>query len=196
MNGRNVSYGASPSNVDPAPISRRRLRMLSEGPRGQATRASVYLRYCGYLMAIVAGCTVTGALLGAAGTTEYGGSLLWFSCALMAVVAAGATMAFPNQRAEIIRQMRHYIFGLCLFPAVGIAFVIWALRGVITTPTAAHDTLANLMNFAVPAIFVITVIVPPIVFIKAITGFHTLHRSTRDDGETLAAHTRQDWLQR
>lgn len=178
------------------PMSRARSRQYSEGRRSRSTRITVSLRYFAYFLTAFLCSLGTHAFLSAAGTTSYGGGLMWFSLTLMFATAAVATVAFPTQRMDIIGQMRHYVFGLTAFPGLAIAGVIWALRGVVTSPAASTDTLASLISFAVPAVFVVTVVLPPVVFIKAVAGYHTLNRSNTDDATTLAIFARQDGLHR
>lgn len=177
-------------------VSRTRMRLLTEGPRWFSTRAGIWTKYFIYLVLTILSSLVTGALLDYAGTTRYGGLLLLFAITVMFVTAAIATAVYPTQRADILQQTRHYVFGLCMFPAVALAALLAVLSGVITAPAAAGDTLASLLGFALPAVFIITVVLPPIVFVKAVAGYHTLSRSTQDDSELVAIMSRQDGLQR
>lgn len=191
--GASVTWQAG----DQPPLeSVKRMRARSEGPRSRSTRLAIVLRYVAYFVTAVVGCLATNAFLTMSGTTSYGGSLMWFSVTLMFVTAAVGTGLFPNNRTEIFSQMRHYVFGLCLFPGTAIAAVIWALRDVLTSPTAQSDTLASLINFAVPAIFVTTVVLPPIIFVKAVAGYYSLQRSRLSDSEMMAIYNRQDPSQR
>lgn len=184
----------TPADAGVDPLSRWRLRLHSEGKRAVATRVSVMLRYTAYMFTIIVASSLTHAALTAAGTTSYGGGLMWFSAFLMTTIAAGACVLYPNHRNETIDQYRHYTFGLCVFPGTAIAGVIWALRNVVTSPAAQDDTLASLLGFAVPAIFVCTVVIPPIIFVKLIAGYHTLHKSVATDTEMVSSVTRQDHL--
>lgn len=182
--------------MDPPQESISRARSRSEGPRARSTRVAVGVRYVAYFLTAGIAALLTHAFLSVAGTTAYGGALMWFSATLMFASAAIGTALFPNNRVEIFSQMRHYVFGLCLFPGTAIAAIIWALRDVLTSPTAQADTLASLINFAVPAVFVTTAVLPPIIFIKAIAGYYSLQRSNRSDAEMMAIYNRQDPLQR
>ena len=179
----------------PDPITRWRMRLFSEGPGGVGTRGGIMLRYVVYFFTLVGCSLLTSALLSSAGTTAYGGSLMWFCAALMTLVAGVGTLLQPTNRAEIINSYRHYTFGLSIIPATAIAGVIWALRGVLTSPTAANDTMASLLSFAVPAVFVTTLVIPPIIFVKLIAGYHTMNRSKMTDTEMMAMATRNDHLQ-
>lgn len=176
------------------PLSRLRARTQNEGKRGIATRTVVMLRYTAYMFTLILASVLTDTLLKMAGTTAYGGQLMWFSAFLMTIVAVAATVLYPTQRENTIEQYRHYVFGMSVLPGTAIAIIIWALRNVITSPAVADDTLASLLGFAVPAIFVCTVIIPPIVFVKMITGYHSLHKSSATDTEMVSSVTRQDHL--
>lgn len=182
----------------PAPVpqvSRWRLRMFSEGAAGVASRTGIVIKY-GVYFAMLAGCsTLTTVLLSAAGTTSYGGALMWFCSALLAASAAVGTVAQPANRNELIATWRHYTFGLCIVPATVVAAIIWALRGVLSSPAAANDTLAGLLGFALPAVFISTLIIPPIILLKYIAGYYTMNRTTMTDNEMLNLATRNDHLQ-
>lgn len=178
------------------PISRWKSRMFSEGPLGVTNRAGIWVKYTMYWIAIAACAVFSHGLLSAAGTTSYGGELLWFVGALMSVIAAVASILQPVNRDEILHAFRHYTFGLCVIPATTIAAIIWALRGVISTATTNGDTMAGLLQFAIPTVFLCTLVIPPVVFVKLIAGFHTMNKSTMTDGELMAMVTRNDNLQR
>lgn len=195
--GGSATWHFRPTESGPAQtLSTKELRAHSEGPRANSTRFTVYLKYLGFFMVTVLAAVITNGLLVTAGTTSYGGALMWFSACVMYVTAALGTVLFPQNRTEIIAQMRHYVFGLSLFPGVAIASIIWALQDVMSTPTAGNDVLATLINFAVPAVFITTVVLPPIIFIKAVAGYYSLRRSTGSDEDMIASFTRQDQGQR
>lgn len=182
--------------MTPDPVSRSGLRRHSEGPRGTSTRVSVWLKYAAYFLVVLLASSLTHAFLANAGTTQYGGGLMWFSAMLMFIAAAAGTVFFPNERVSIFAQMRHYVFGYCVFPGTVIAGIIWGLRDMLTSATASADTLTSLMSFAVPAVFITTMIIPPIIFIKALAGYYSLNRSSMDDAEMMSLYNRQDGLQR
>jgi hypothetical protein len=167
-----------------------------EGPRGEATRSAIWLRYVGYFLVIITLSSLTQAALGAAGTTHNGGMFMLFAMTLMALTAAFGCALYPTHRDDIIEELRHYMFGLCLYPATGVAVVIWAMQSMLTSPNAEADTMAQLLSFSVPVVFVCTLIIPPVVFIKIVAGAQTLHRSTLDDEEMVNVYTRQGPHQR
>lgn len=177
-------------------VARRARIARVEGPRGTATRGSIWLRYIGYFLAVIAAASLTQATLGAAGTTRNGGLFLLFAMTLMAVTAATGCALYPTHRESIIEELRHYMFGLCLYPATGVAVVIWAIQSMLTNPNAERDTMMQLVSFSVPVVFMCTLIIPPIIFVKVVAGAQSLHRATLDDEEMVALYTRQDPYQR
>jgi len=173
-----------------------RLRMLSEGPRWLSTRATIAARYLTYFLILVLAPALVQALLSQSPSIRHGGQLMWSVSALMLVTGSVASWIYPSQRTEIIAQTRHYLFGMCVVPATGVAGLIWFIEQVLVGPTTQADTLTSLMTFAVPATFVVTLVLPPIVFIKAVAGYYSLNRTNHDDTEVLTIMTRQDGLQR
>lgn len=172
-----------------------RIRDL-EGPRGYSTRAAVYLRYAVYFVTIILGASVAHACFQNANTWKSGGEWMFFSAMLMLVTGAAAAVFYTNQRNEIIEQVRHYVFGLCVFPGTAIAIVMWASQGLTTTQVGeGADAFTMLLANAIPIVYFCTVILPPIVFVKAMAGMRTLHRSRLDDEEMVALWTRQDGKQ-
>ena len=60
-------------------------------------------------------------LLAATNTTHLAGGATFGAATVMLVVAAVGTALYPTHRQTIIDQLRHYMFGLTLFPATGLA---------------------------------------------------------------------------
>lgn len=186
-----------PNAVERILRSARRQRILRhEGPRGLVTRSSIWIRYVAYFLTIVLASALTDAMLTRANSTELGGKFMLFAAAMMAVTAAGGCVLYPTHRDMVIEELRHYMFGLCLFPATGLAAIIWAMQSMLSNPAANTDTMMQLLNFSVPVVFACTLIIPPAMFIKVVAGAQTLHRSTLDDEEMVAMYTRQDGHQR
>ena len=176
-------------------VSRWRLRMFSEGPAGVGGRAGIIAKYATYWAFLACCSLLTSVLLRQAGTTSYGGALMWFCALLLTGTAVAGTLTQPANRTEVIATWRHYTFGLCITPATVVAGVIWALRGVMSGPAAATDTMASLLGFALPAVFITTLVVPPVVFAKYVIGYYTMNRATMTDGELMNKATRNDGLQ-
>lgn len=171
-------------------------RARTEGPRSMSTRTSVMLRYVAYFLTVLLCSGITNAFLSAASITAHGGSFMLFSATLMFATAAVATILFPNSRRDILGQMRHYVFGLSVLPGTAIAGIIWALHDMLNSASSSSDTMSTLMGFAIPIVFFTTVIIPPVIFVKAVAGYYSLNRSRMSDAEMMALYNRQDPLQR
>lgn len=169
--------------------------MQFEGLRGLSTRASVQLRYAVYFLIIMA---TSGGIHALLGETRWHTAGLWLllSAALMVTTAAVGTMMYTNQRNEIIEQMRHFVFGLALFPGLGFAVLMRAANGFFGTPGAQNDPFTFMLGGALPIMYFITVLIPPLVFIKTIAGLRNIHRSNLDNEEYMRLYTRQDDLAR
>lgn len=178
----------------PGPHRASRIRE-TEGPRGYSTRASVFARYAVYFATVVLCSAVSHACFAHADRWRAGGEWMFFSAMLMFVTGAAGTMFYTNQRNEIIEQVRHYVFGLSVFPGTAIAIVMWASQGLTSSPTSSSDAFTALLGNAIPVVYFCTVILPPLVFVKAMAGIRTLHRSRLDDEEMVAVWTRQDGQQ-
>ena len=182
------------SPADP-PRQARRVRRF-EGLRGQATRQAIVLRYCAAMAAIILCAGVNKAGLAHITTAAGGWKLLIGAVAVEAVIATAGTFAFPARRDEIVQQTRHYIFGLTLFPATGLAGLMWALKPFADTAGPTGDGALTTVNTALPYLYYLPIIIAPIVFAKVISGIAGFHRVTTDDEEMMLTLTRQDGLQR
>lgn len=171
-----------------------RIREL-EGPRGYSTRTTVFLRYAVYFAVVLICSAVAHACFTHAARWTAGGEWMFFSAMLMFVTGAAGTVFYTNQRNEIIAQIRHYVFGLCVFPGTAIAIVMWAAQGLTTTAATGTDAFTSLLGNAIPIVYFCTVILPPLVFVKAMAGLRSMHRSSRDDEELVRTWTRQDGKQ-
>lgn len=176
----------------PARITRRVERIQqAEGPRGRATRASVYFRYMSYMFFIVAACAVTQAATEGVPYASNGGWIMLLSIAAIVLVGAGATMFYANLRPELIEKVRQYIFGYILPSGVLVAIF---LR--VSQDWFGPDTFGTTLSQALPVVFLATVVLPTLVFVKEVTGLRTIYRSRMDDQEAVALWTRQDGFQR
>jgi hypothetical protein len=169
--------------------------MQFEGLRGMSTRGAVYARYSAALATIVVVSAVIHALL-APTRWQSAGRWMLLSAALMILTAVAGTMVYTNQRNEIIEQVRHFVFGLALFPGLGFAVLMRASSDFFSGPTAQGDAFASMLGNALPILYFITVLIPPLVFIKTIAGLRNLHRSNLDNEEYMRLYTRQDELAR
>jgi hypothetical protein len=166
-----------------------------EGPRGLSIRATVILRYALYMLAIMICAGTTQGMLATMPEVSNGGMWMLFSATLTLFTAAAGCAFYVNQRKEIIEQCRHFLFGIMLFPGTGLAVLMWATRGVVTSSTSS-SVLSSTFQNALPLVFFATVIIPALIFVKMIAGMRNLHRSRLDDQEAIALWTRQDNLVR
>lgn len=166
-----------------------------EGLRGLSTLATVRLRYFSYFATIM---VVTGSVHWMHSSTRWHTAGLWMllSSALMVATAAAGTMIYTNQRNEIIEQMLNFVFGYAIFPGLGFAVLMRAADGFFGTAGAQNDPFTFMLGGALPILYFITVLMPPLVFIKTIAGLRNLHRSNLDNEEYMRLYTRQDDLSR
>ena len=116
-----------------------------------------------------------------------------FSCAVISSSGAVATLFYVNLRKEIVERVRHYIFGIILVPGTLLAVTLRALQ---EWEWVNEGSLGKTLQAALPAIFLASVVLPAIVFVKELVGIRTLHRTKLDDEESVQLWTRQDDLQR
>jgi hypothetical protein len=164
-----------------------------EGPRGISSRAALMIKYVNYVLLVLLGCGVTGLATDGVRYAAGGGTFMLFSVATIALVGAVSTLFYVNLRNEIVERVRHYIFGIILFPGVLLAIVLRALQ---EWEWVNEGTLGTTLQAALPAIFLATVVLPAVVFVKEMVGIRTLHRSRLDDEEAVHLWTRHDGLQR
>jgi len=164
-----------------------------EGPRGVSSRAALVIKYVNYVLLALLGCGLTGLATDGVRFAAGGGTFMLFSVVTVAFVGAISTMFYVNLRNEIVERVRHYIFGIILFPGTMLAFVLRALQ---EWEWVNEGTLGTTLQAALPAIFLATVVLPAIVFVKEMVGIRTLHRSRLDDEEAVHLWTRHDGLQR
>jgi hypothetical protein len=165
--------------------------MQFEGLRGRSTRASLFFRYFSYVLTIITGSALTQGATQGIKYAEGGGVFMLLSITSISVVGAVATLFYVNLRNEIIKRVRHYIFGIIVFPGVLLALFLYA-----TGSWWGTDTFSTTLSTALPIIFLVTVVLPAFIFVKEIAGMRTIYRSTLDDEEAVALWTRQDGLQR
>jgi hypothetical protein len=166
-----------------------------EGPRGYSTRVAVYLRHAAYLFVLVLCSALTHYAMDAAGPYSVdGGQVMFLLSTFTLAVAAMATAAFANHRNEILEQARHYVFGMMVLPGTGIALILWLVKGLVTRQ-ANPDAFSQTIDVGLLMVFGAALVMPPVVFLKTISGIRTLHRSTRDDQEMMQLWSRQDGRQ-
>lgn len=196
--GGGPTPGPGPGLPRPASLPERiRSRIESfEGRRGLSTRRALWLRYASYYLTVVLCSATTHAAFSRTSLWRSGGLVMFFSATVMVAAAALATFAFTNYRGEILAQLRHFLFGICCFPGVGVALFLWALQRFLSNPAARDDVVTNVAFNAIPIVYFTTVVLPVFVFVKMVFGLRTFHRSRLDDEEMLRLYARQDGLQR
>lgn len=191
------------SNLEPdhnegpkkGPLSRAENRFRIEGLRGIATRHSVALRYVGYwLIIVISSALVQAAFQGIQGA-ETGGLWLALSAGYQCVVAAIGTVFLAPHRPEIIDQLRAYVFGYTVLPAVGVSGFMW-FAARMAEHASSEDVFLSTLVTALPFLFFLPVIIPAVVFTKMVAGYRVVSRISMDDEEILRIHTRNDGLQR
>lgn len=169
--------------------------MQNEGPRGYSTRAAVYVRHAAYLLVLILCSSITHHAMAAAGPYSIDGGMAMFVLStLTIVVGALGTIFYAASRNEIIEQVRHYVFGLMVLPGTGIALVLWLVKGVVTSQ-ANPDAFSQTVDIGLLMVFGAALIMPPVLFLKLMSGIRTLSRSTRDDQEMMQTWARQDGRQ-
>lgn len=162
----------------------------TEGDRGLAARKALAFKYAAYAATIAVCVGVVNAAF--AGTSWASApKILAVAVTVITVTAAAGTVFASADRPDIIDQFRHYLFGLTLFPATGIAIFSAAMRSYSADPSNG-DNFIGLLSNSLPMIYAFTAFAPALVFVKVIAGMRTINRSTLDDQETIAAYTRQD----
>lgn len=174
-----------------ASVSRVSRILAFEGRRGQATRATIFVRHAAYFLTVVLCSALTQTFTAGIGRAEGGGVFMLLACAAIVVVGAASTLFYANLRREIVEKVRHYVFGLTLLPGTLIAAFLRAAQHWF-----GEDAFSTTMSTALPVVFLATVLLPAFVFVKEIVGIRTLHRSRLDDEEAVLLYTRQDSSQR
>lgn len=166
--------------------------LATEGQRGRSVRATIYLRHVTYLLVILICSGATQKMLSTTPSVNNGGMWMLFSATLILLTGAVGGLFYRNHRNEIIEQARHFLFGISLLPGTGIAVLMWATRGVMSSSAASSSVLTTAFQNALPLLFFATVIIPALIFVKVIAGMRNLHRSRLDDQEAMSLWTRQD----
>jgi hypothetical protein len=204
MSTTHYSYGepliTSPQGVSSVPKNSRKSargirRRATEGPRGASVRAAVWLRYAGYLGLIIICSGITQVCFSKINDAHSGGEWMFLSACFQLCVAAVGSWAFANRRPEIIHQMRSYVFGYTVLPGTGIALFMWAASHIAVGPSGT-DVFVNSLNTALPWLYFLPIILPCVIFTKAVAGMRTINRETMDDQEIMTTYTRNDEMQR
>lgn len=181
--------------LSPAPHRGSRI-YRNEGPRGYSTRTAVYLKHVAYFLVLTLGAALTHYAMAAAGPYSIdGGAVMFILATLTLAIGALASMAFPPYRNQIIEHVRHYVFGLMVLPGTGVALILWLVKGLVTQQ-ATPDAFSQTVDIGLLMVFGAILIMPPVIFVRLMSGIRTLHRTTRDDQEMMQTWARQDGQQR
>lgn len=164
-----------------------------EGLRGGGTRASIAVKYLVYVLAIVAGSGLTEWLTRGVRYASGGGRFMFAALTVITVTGAFSTFFYVNMRTELVEKVRHYVFAVTMAPGILTAAALGAVRD---WQYANEGSLGVTLQMALPAVFLATVALPAIIFVKEMLGIRTLHRSRLDDQEAVQLWTRQDGFQR
>lgn len=196
--GRRRSENVEVTNRPATSITERATRKVSrvrqfEGLRGYSSRVTLAVKYINYFLIVLLCCGLTGYLTKGVRFASGGGTFMLFSVTVITVSGAVATLFYVNLRNELVERIRHYIFGIILIPGTLLAMT---LRAFQEWEWANEGSLGGTLRGALPVVFLASVVLPAIVFVKEIIGIRTLHRSKLDDEESVQLWTRQDGLQR
>jgi hypothetical protein len=169
-------------------------RTAAEGPRGLSTRATVWFRYVGYLLTILTCCGLTQACFSSLNGAQSGGEWMLLSAAFQLAVAVIGSAMFANRRAEILHQVRSYVFGYTVFPGTGVAIFMWSASSL--SSGSGNDVFVGSLNAALPWLYFLPIVLPAIIFLKSVSGMRVLHRERMEDREAMNLYTRNDGVQR
>ena len=164
-----------------------------EGPRGISARATVWLRHVGYFFAVILATSITQAALSHVSNTSSGGLWMLGALTVIYVTATIGTIYFPDARRELIEEARHYAFGIIMVPGVTLAILMWAASHFMSS--SSTDVFAHTLGIALPIIYVATVLIPAVLFVRLVSGRRYFSMSRGDDEKAMRNYTRQGFLQ-
>lgn len=167
--------------------------LRNEGPRGVSVRATVWLRHLGYFISIVLGASITQAALSKVPNTSSGGLWMLGSLTVLYVTAVVGSWMFPDARTELIEEARHYAFGITLIPGTSLAILMWAASRFMQSNSS--DVFAHTLGIALPIVYVMTVLIPCVLFVRLVAGRRYFAMSRGDDEKAMRAYTRQGYIQ-
>lgn len=185
------------SVVDRATRAVGRIRTI-EGPRGIAERSTVVVRHVGQFVVILLSCGVTHWAFAPQPSWRYGGLVMLYSIAFIMVVAAVGTVLYADSRMDVVRQARHFAFGIVALPGAALALFMRLINQALTGPGTEEDMFVSVLRGnGLPLVFFSLVTIPAVVFAKYVFGgIRSANRSALTDEEMLATYTRQDGWQR
>lgn len=168
-------------------ISYKVSRILSlEGLRGKSSRYALLLKYISIFLSILILSSVTQYLTSGVKNVSGGGWFMLSCSTIILSVGAIATMMYPNMRSELIHKTKFYVINIICVPGAIFSLLIRFAQNWLGT-----DTLGQTLGIAIPIIFLSTLILPALVYIKEIVGLRGVNRSKLDDEEAVLLWTRQ-----
>lgn len=169
-----------------------------EGFRGYSARTAVWLRQFCAFMVVLGGSAVSHWALADRPAWRFGGYLMLYSVAFMAVCTSLGTVLYAESRLKIVEQFRHFTFGLVVGGGTAIAVLARVLSSAVPESAAASDGFLSLLTGnGMMLVYFSTVVIPAGVFAKYVFGgVRTAHRNALADEEAMAIWTRQDGRQR
>ena len=164
-----------------------------EGPRGISARATVWLRHLGYFIAVILATSITQAALSHVANTASGGLWMLGALTVIYVTATIGTIYFPDARHELLEEARHYAFGIIMIPGVTLAILMWAASHFMSN--SSTDVFAHTLGIALPIVYVATVLIPAVLFVRLVSGRRYFSMSRGDDEKAMRTYTRQGFLQ-
>ena len=144
-----------------------------------------------YLVGIVLAVAGVNAAFGEIPGVNAGGKWMLLSVTAQLIIAAFGTMAFADRRHEIIHQVRAYVFGYTVTPALGIALFARAAWSM-SASSANGDLFVGTLVSALPWIWFLPVILPVVIFGRLVAGMRAIHRMGMTDEELMDTYTRQN----
>lgn len=162
-----------------------------EGPRGYATRTAIYLRYLVFALQLLIIPAVISRITARAPMASGDGVWMLFSVAVMLGAAAVGTMLHPTERHRILRDAKHFVMGIVVWPGFGLALFMWVTSSS-SNGQVTGSVFSNLLSNAAPIMYFAIVFIPALVFVKLVAGSATISRSMEDTQVILNRITRQD----
>lgn len=162
-------------------------RILSlEGLRGKSSRYALLLKYISIFISVLLLSSVTQYLTRGVKNVSGGGWFMLSCSTIIFIVGSIATMMYPNMRSELIHKTKFYVMNIICVPGAIFSLLIRFAQNWLGT-----DTLGQTLGIAIPVIFLSTLILPALVYIKEIVGLRGINRSKLDDEEAVLLWTRQ-----
>lgn len=182
----NQDYNDSTMSFADRTSSRVSRILALEGLRGKSSRYSLLLKYVTIFLSVILLSALTQELTKGIKNVSGGGWFMLACSTMIFAVGAGATMIYPNIRGELIHKTKFYVINIICVPGAIFSLLIRSAQNWLGT-----DTLGQTLGIAIPIIFLSTLILPALVYVKEIVGLRGINRSKLDDEEAVLLWTRQ-----